>query len=146
MMKVRFKNKKGITLIILIFTIVILTMIAGIVISNMDLGIDIRNYNYMCADIELLESKVITYYNQNNSLPITGQPFNAKSVLQDEATSRDNNNYYKIDLSLLNNITLNYGGGTAENQDIYIINEDSFEIYYLNGAKYEDTVYHKPIN
>ena len=67
----------------------------------MDTGKDIRNYNYMCADIELLKNKVLAYYNENGSAPITGTAFNAKSTIGSQASSRDNDNYYAIDLNKL---------------------------------------------
>lgn len=144
------KKQNGITLIVLMITIVVLLILASVTIRNIDTGTDIRNYNYMCADIELLKSKIINYYNEkaqipNNKkaqLPIIGTAFNAKTKLEGQASSRDNDNYYQIDITKLYNITLNYGGGTLENEDIYIINEQSFEIYYLKGAKYENTTYH----
>ena len=66
------KNERGITLIMLILTIIIMALLLGIVVSNIDIGGDIRNYNYMKADIELLETKIMTYYNKNGSLPTTG--------------------------------------------------------------------------
>lgn len=137
------KNQKGITLVVLITTIVVIALLAGVAISNIDIGTDIRNYNYMKADIELLEAKVMTYYNKNGSLPIIpGAISGASSMLNGQASTRDNNVYYQIDISKLYNVTLNYGGGTLSNKDIYIINEQSHEVYYLKGATYEGTLYH----
>ncbi len=139
------KNQKGITLIILIITIIIMSILVTLVINNIDIGEDIRNYNYMCADIELLESKIMTYYNNYNEIPIDeniGQIANAKSMLAGQADTRDNDVYYKVDISKLYNITLNYGGGTLDNKDIYIINEKTHEVYYLKGAVLEGTTYH----
>ena len=137
------KNQKGITLVVLIITVVVLSILLGVTITNGDIGTDVRNYNYMRADIELLESKIMVYYNENGSLPTTGtQITNAGTILGTQASSRDNANYYQIDISKLYNITLNYGGGTVENQDIYVVNEQSHEVYYLKGATFEGTLYH----
>ena len=108
----------------------------------MDTGKDIRNYNYMCADIELLKNKVLAYYNENGSAPVTGTAFNAKSTIGSQASSRDNDNYYVIDLAKLYNVTLNYGGGTIGNGDVYIVNEQSLEVYYLKGVDYEGITYY----
>lgn len=139
------KNQNGVTLIMLMITIIILALLAGVAIRNIDIGADIRNYNYMCADIELLESKIMTYYNEYGEIPIkedTGVISNAKSMLGGQASSRDNDTYYQVDVQKLNNITLNFGGGTLANKDIYIINEQSHRVYYLKGATYEETLYH----
>ena len=142
MKKKMLKNQKGISLLVLMITIVILAILAGMAVTHIDTGKDIKEYNYMCADIELLESKIMTYYNKYNDIPITGTVFNAKSTLGDQASSRDNDNYYQINIGDIYNITLNYGGGTRENEDIYIINEQSHEVYYLKGVKLEGVRYY----
>lgn len=135
------KNQKGVTLISLMLVIILMTVLLGIAVANIDIGQDIRNYNFMCADIELLEAKIMTYYNNNGTLPITGEVI-VNPELHNQASSRDNENYYKIDVkNLLYNVTLNYGGGLT-NDDIYIINEQSHEVYYLKGATYEGILYH----
>jgi len=143
MTKRLLKNQKGITLISLIITIIIMAILAGAVVTNIDIGTDIRNYNYMCADIELLEAKIRTYYNEHGSLPTTGNVISNPN-LNGQASTKDNGNYYAIDIrNALYNITLNYGAGTIANKDIYIVNEQSHEVYYLKGAYFENTLYHK---
>lgn len=142
-MKKFLKSQRGVTLIILVITIIIIAILTGAAIRKMDTGKDIRNYNYMCADIELLKNKVLAYYNENGSAPTKGTAFNAKTILGEQASNKDNDNYYQIDINSLVNVTLNYGGGTIENGDIYIMNEQSHEVYYLKGAKYENALYHK---
>lgn len=143
------KNEKGITLIVLIITIIVLAILIGVAVKNINIGTDIKQYNYMCADIELIESKIMTYYNNKGKLPTKGEAFNAKAVLGTQASSRDNDNYYQVDLRKLTNITLNYGGGNIEdinnlqgNEDVYIINEQSHKVYYLKGIKFEGTIYY----
>ena len=141
-MKKRLKNQRGVTLIILVITIMIIAILTGVIVGRIDTGVDVKNYNYMCADIELLKNKVMIYYNENEEIPIKGNAFNAKTTLGSQASSRDNDNYYAIDLNKLYNITLNYGGGTTSNGDIYIVNEQSLEVYYLNGVKFEGITYY----
>ena len=141
-MKKFLKSQRGVTLIILVITIIIIAILTGAAIRKMDTGKDIRNYNYMCADIELLKNKVLAYYNENGIATITRTSFNEKSTIGSQASARDNDNYYAIDLNKLYNITLNYGGGTASNGDIYIVNEQSLEVYYLNGVDFEGITYY----
>lgn len=140
-MKKFLKSQRGVTLTILVITIIVIAILTGAAIRKMDTGKDIRNYNYMCADIELLKNKVLAYYNENGSAPTKGTAFNAKTTLGTQASSRDNDNYYEIDLDKLYNVTLNYGGGTRESGDIYIINEKTHIIYYLKGVMLEKTRY-----
>ena len=143
MKKNKTKNEKGITLVVLIITIILLAILSVVTIRNVDIGSDIRDYNYMCADIELLNSKIMAYYNEKGTIPTKGAAFNAKTILGEQASNKDNDNYYQIDINSLVNVTLNYGGGTIENGDIYIMNEQSHEVYYLKVAKYENALYHK---
>ncbi len=145
MKKNKLKSQAGITLTTLMITIVVLSILVAIVVRHVDTGTDLRNYNYMKADIDLLYSKIMTYYNENNSIPTTGDAFNAKTTLGGQASSRDNDNYYQIDLSQLYNITLNFGGGTLQNGDIYIVNEQSHEVYYLKGVVVDNEKYYQPV-
>lgn len=144
-MKNTLKNSKGVTLVILLLTILIIAILTGIAISHVDTGKDIRDYNYMCADIELLEGKVQVYYSKNGTIPIVGTTPIANIDLGGQASSKDNANYYKIDLSKLYNVSLNYGGGTIEDKNIYVINEQSHNIYYLKGTEFENTIYYRKI-
>ena len=145
MKKNKLKSQAGITLTTLMITIVVLSILVAIVVRHVDTGTDLRNYNYMKADIDLLYSKIMTYYNENNSIPTTGDAFNAKTTLGGQASSRDNDNYYQIDLSQLYNITLNFGGGTLQNGDIYIVNEQSHEVYYFKGVVVDNEKYYQPV-
>ena len=61
LMKKFLKSQRGVTLIILVITIIIIAILTGASIRKMDTGKDIRNYNYMCADIELLKNKVCIF-------------------------------------------------------------------------------------
>lgn len=139
-----YKNQNGITIVILLVTIAVIAILVGVTVTHLDTGTDIRNYNYMVADVQLLRDKILIYYNNTGTIPITGNAFNAGETLGTQASNRDNNDYYLIDLNQLNNITLNYGGGTLENGDVYIINERSHEVYYLKGVVYEGETYYKP--
>jgi len=146
MKKLNLKNQKGITIVVLIITLIVLGILAGVAITNVDIGTDVRNYNYMCADIELIENKLKVYYGKYDKLPIKGEVITeAKETLGGQATSRDNDNYYEIDLNELHGMTLNFGGGTNENKDIYIVNEQSLEVYYLKGVVYEGNTYYKKV-
>lgn len=143
-MKKIIKNQKGITMVTLLVTIIIIAILAGVTFSNIDIGTDIKDYNYMCADIELLQTKIQNYYNENGTIPISDEVTNAGTTLGEQATSRDEGGkYYKININKLYNITLNFGGGTVENGDIYIINDKSHEIYYLKGTLLENTRYYR---
>ena len=99
MIKERINSNKGITIISLVMTIVLLLILTGASIYS----INVSNngsyyYNKMVADINLLNDKVLVYYNKYNEIPKT-----SRTIVINGTT------YWEIDLSKLDNITLNYG-------------------------------------
>ena len=145
MRKIILKGEKGLSLIVLMITLILMAILIGVVIKRVDIGTDIRNYNLMCADIELLETKVSEYYAKNGALPGTGSALTISNAddLHGQASSRDIGIYRRIDISKLSNVSLNYGGGTTANKDIYIMDWGSREIYYLKGTELDGQIYHR---
>ncbi len=75
-----------------------------------------------------------------------GEPYtkdDIKGYINNLAMS-DGDIYYVIDLSLLDNLTLNYGKDYQIDGalDAYVINEDSHVIYHLKGIEYKGELYH----
>ncbi len=158
---INLKKNKGVTLMALTITIIVLLIVAGITINNSKSQLAIKNVNNVYADIESIGTKVSDYYLKNNSLPILENAyFNSKQELASFCTSNDedismiNANdsgaYYVIDLSKLDNLTLTYGldykkwtsSSTSQDlQDIYIINQVTHQIYYPKGIKYNGEKY-----
>ena len=119
---VTIKTKKGITIISLVLTIIIISILATVAIYSNKSSKSIAPYNKMLADITVLEDKILVYYNKNHEIPITGNEI----LIEGES-------YYKIDLTKLDNLTLNYGIG-EENDDYYLVN-NNLEVYYLEGIE-----------
>ncbi len=127
---VHIKKQKGITLISLIMTVIILLILSTVTISSITTSNNIAPYNNMIADITLLEDKILVYYNKYGELP-----------KKDYETEIEGITYYEIDLSKLDNITLHYGTLENGNEDIYLVN-DSLNVYYLKGIERSDTIHH----
>lgn len=143
----KLKNNKGITMIALAITILIIVIITTTLIYNSYKGMGIRTLNNMQNDIELLENKVATYYVKNGKLPILNITYTDIDKIKN-LDNNDNDKYYVIDLSLLPNLTLNYGKGynniknNVASEDVYIINEQSHNIYYTAGINYDGIIYY----
>ena len=156
------KNNKGVTLIILIVMIIVLLILTSITISNFKSELSIKNVNSLYADIESISTKISTYYLENNSIPIyednpyfnnsdeCKQFFMAKGENGDVINPNDEGQYYVIDLSKLENLTLNYGkeyknwnseSSSLNIQDVYIINKVTHQIYYPKGIKLREENY-----
>jgi hypothetical protein len=115
---------------------------------------------------------VSDYYLTNNDLPNNDLPVYEMTYTKNDLTkvnsgiencinSNDNDTYYVIDLSKLDNLTLNYGRNylvwdnatsmdkielvdkenNIDNSDVYVINEKTHRIYYVRGIAYKNTWY-----
>lgn len=140
---IKIKSEKGITLVTLVITIVILLIISGTAIYNMNSSNGAAKHNNLIADLRLLNDKVLVYYNKYGEIPITN-----KSI---KIPDKNNEQYYELDLSKLEEVTLNYGieYGKVDNleltSDIYVINS-KLNIYYLKGVARGNTIYHEIAN
>lgn len=149
------KNEKGITLIVLLITVIIMILISGTVITiSMD-RFKINDTRKLINDLELLQEKVSNYYLQYESLPILrntdGTAKQYTKALNFKTDSGDNGVYYIIDLLALDNISLNYGKegfkDPNNSNDLYIINEKTHTIYYVRGIEFgEDAKYSIRVN
>ena len=168
------KNQKGISLISLSIAVIVILAIAGTVLYNVRTNLGIQKVKSMQADIENLMGKVTNYYLQYGELPVLnvysgGEKQNTlisknSEVISDlvsDASSvnyLDIGDYYVIDLSAMENITLTYGQdyetlkslsadkirtlNDGELTDVYIINSVSHNIFYVAGIKYEGKTYY----
>lgn len=128
----KLKSNKGITMITLIVTIIVILILTSVTISSSFAGLDYRKYKLMCADVEMLEDEILFFYRQYGELPIGDEAIGLPSEI-------DNGHiFYEINMNKLSNITLNYG----ESNDIFIVDSETFEVYYKNGIEYQDVIYY----
>lgn len=131
------RTQKGITIVSLIITVIILLILSATVAYNINYSNKAVGYNNMIADIKLLEDKILVYYNKYGEVPKTSR-----------AIDIDNMEYYEIDLSKLDNITLMYGkdynksGKLQDTPDVYLVN-NSLEVYYLRGMELSGKIHHQ---
>lgn len=140
-----FKNNKGVTLVALSISIIIIGIILTVIVFSSKNSIVMRDLNNMYADIKILEDKISIYYLDYNELPIGGRLPNSQVNKMLNDISKNPNNYkngslkkfYEIDTSKLLNINLN----NQENGK-YAINEQSHAIYYIAGVEVDDVTYY----
>lgn len=151
------KRQKGISLIALTTTILVLAIVTSIVVYNAKDVVEIREYKKLESDIEVLDNKVSMYYLNNEKMPVLEKdsvPVIYKGDVKylEQKQENDNDNYYILNLRLIDGITLNFGGGffnindEIDNYnditDIYIINEISHRIYYVDGIEVDSKKYY----
>ena len=160
MMKEMVKNKKGITLVSLAIAVTVIMIITGVVLYNLRSNLKIEKLKKMQNDIENLSDKVETYYMQYGDIPAVKEyEYTNYNQIQSAgviSSAVDTGKFYIIKLDLLENLTLNYGKDyekikngevTTEEQvneltDIYIINADSHNIFYVEGISIDGEVYY----
>ena len=155
------KNKKGITMISLVITIIVLLILTSITIYNGLGQLGIKRVNNLYADIDSLSTKVAEYYIKNEKIPINNEPYvenkdELKAILISNGATEtanlinvnDEGAYYVLDLSKLDNLTLNYGddyktwnSSEPKSQNVYIINTVTHQIYFPHGVKSGDEYY-----
>lgn len=161
------KNEKGITLMVLTITIIVLLIITGITINTSKSQLSIKRLNNLYADLDTISTKVSDYYLKNNSLPVFSNTYlNSSTELgsllvanggeESAINSNDDGPYYVLNLSKLDNLTLNYGEQYKEwsdtstfqtYQDLYIINGVTHQIYYPKGITYDgETCFTRNVN
>ena len=137
------KNQNGITFMILVVTILIMSLIFGAISYNSISGYRLNVYQLMCTDIELLDEKIALYYLEHDKqLPITDEYIKIDELIENYGEGNVNYNpnnsdsgmLFKIDLSKLDNLTL-------QNSNYYI-DEQSHTIYTSSGKKMGDTLYY----
>lgn len=148
-MQTYLKRNKGITLITLTTTIVVMLIISISITINIKPYIQRKNKTNLETDILKLKETISYYYSKNKSLPIINKYININNL---EKNINDNENYYVIDLSEIEEQDLNYGKDyykinnkdekISELLDIYIINEQSHTIYYPKGIEYDSQIYY----
>ena len=158
----KMKNDRGITLIILVITVIVLLILTSVNINTAKNQIGLKEANNLYSDLDILTTKVTDYYLRKKELPVLSNLYLSDNNLLEFLNNvfvnikwinvNDGDKYYVIDLAKLDNLTLHYGkdyykwtaNSTANNDilhpednndDIYIINEKTHQIYYPKGVR-----------
>ena len=139
------KKNKGITLISLSIAVIILLIITGMILYSAKDSIDIKNLTNMQNDIANLRDKVSLYYLKYGNIPVKTEYEDISNLQNGNILGvNDTGKFYIIELEKLEGLTLNYGEDyeiyktngytySPDLTDIYIINEDSHNIFYVEG-------------
>ena len=137
------KNNRGITVISLSIAVIIILIVTGMLVYSAKDSIYVKNLTNMQNDISNLRDKISLYYSQYGALPASTE---FKSIPAGMPRGlNDTGRFLIIDLQALDGLTLNYGKDyekyknnrdidQSELIDIYIINENSHNIFYVQGV------------
>ena len=146
------KTKNGVTLVVLIATIVIAIILVSV--SVVAVGNSIKNANLLSFKQELNEiyQEVIRYYTLSGEFPslddekilyseISSMSSNSEKIEAEFTINNDTNSYFvKIDLSKLN-FDRTVRGTARTSKDVFIVAYPTFNIYYLDGYKEGSDIY-----
>ena len=148
MMKYKIKKENGVTMLALVITVVILVILTNILIYNAQDNIYIKSLTNLYNDIDMLREKVSAYYNEYGKIPAEIKYTNTSHLSDVLGANDKEDEFYIIDLEAMQGITLNYGKdyenvkNDKENADsytdIYIINENSHNVFYVKGIKVKE--------
>ncbi len=138
--------KKGVSMM----TVLIAVSVMMILISSVSVigssAISSANFEEYKSKVERVADEINIYINENGTLPITNQSVSINSLGEDflEAAKEKNdlsNKFYVVDVSKLNDYRIDNGKGNLNNKDVFLIAENSNNVYYLKGFKYKGKVY-----
>ena len=139
--------KRGITVSILVITIVIMFSLvtAATVIGTR--SIQTASYEEFLSKIVRVSNDVNEYVIDNEKLPTTSEII-AKEGLPDALKAELNknndatNNLFVIDMTKLRTESVNIGKGTVADMDVFVVAENTNNVYYLKGIEYRGTMYY----
>ena len=139
--------KRGITVSILVITIVIMFSLVTTATVIGTRSIQTASYEEFLSKVVRVSNDVNKYVLDNGKLPTTSEII-AKEGLTDrlkEELNKNNdslNNLFVIDLAKLRTESVNIGKGTVADMDVFIVAENTNNVYYLKGIEYRGTMYY----
>lgn len=146
-------RKRGMSLIVLTITLIVMSVLAGAIIMSLNNSTDEAKLTGFATELkEILEASQ-TYYLQHDEFPVeTGITYTKTDLLGISTNSQELENefslnhdssttYYKLDLSKISNSGSLYGNNKKTN-DFYVMSEDGNFVYYPLGVKVNDEIYY----
>ncbi|MDD2376415.1 MAG: hypothetical protein PHD15_03725 [Clostridia bacterium] len=135
-------NKSGVTLLVVITaTIVMMIIITSASVIGAG-SIAAANFEEYKTSLSRVQDNINIYYLENERLPIINQIVSASSLGTDFYNNiienlDENNKLYVVDVTLFENDTIKKGTGSVANKDVFLVAENTHNVYYLKGLKYK---------
>ena len=117
--------------------LIVIFIVFGVLYNFIKKGIDLSKLNNLYKDISILDERISIYYLNNGDIPIKGEEIEFYNSIN----PNDNEQFYELNLEMLENLSLNYGNRELGEDDFYIINKQSHTIYYKKGVSYNGLHY-----
>lgn len=138
--------KKGLSLSTVVIAISIMLILVSSVSVIGSSAITSANFEEYKSSIDRVADEVNIYVTDNGTLPVTNEIIAINSLGQDFLNQvKENgdlaNKFYLVDISKLNDYNIKKGRGNVENKDVFLVTENTNNVYYLKGFKYRGKVY-----
>lgn len=140
--------KKGVTLSILVIAVTIMFMLISSATVVGTKALNSASYEEFKSQISRVLDKSNKYIIEEKELPISSYEVVSKGDISYEfATEISNNgdamnNLYIVDINKLKLSGLALGNGTVDDKEVFLIAEDTNNIYYYKGFKYKNEWHH----
>ena len=148
------KTKKGISLVVLIITIIVMVLLAGIAIAGTTNVIEEADKSDFVVELSTIKDRIKERYLLTGSLVVkSGQQYTAqeivamqtieenKSSLINEITKNNDltNTFYVVDLSQLE-VETSKRGIESDELDVFVVASNTLNVYYLRGFEYKQEI------
>lgn len=144
-MIININEKKGITLISMVLTVIVLLIIVGTISYSSRSSFETKKLEDLYSDIDTLYDAVSIYYIKNKTLPvyysnktITGEKVEYQPIAFSETD--DKYTYYIIDVTKLNNIVLNNKNNVPTKKQTDVITGEEKIISLFDSGTYSETI------
>ena len=151
------RKKNGISLLYLILIIILMLILAGTVLVNMDVSSDNTRLSTFANNITQIQEAVRAEYLLDGTIPQKSdtnvlskddviamvyeenrEAFREELLLNNESAHVE---FVEIDLGKLGVTKEKYGFGEKGTDDVYVVTTDTLRVYYLYGTSYKDERY-----
>ena len=139
--------KKGITVSILVVTVVLMfILVTTATVIGMQ-SIQTVLYEEFVSKLVRVSNDVNKYVIANNSLPTTNEIIAkeglSSGLISELSKNNDSlNSLLVIDMSKLRTESVNIGKGSLEDMDVFVVAENTNNVYYLKGIEYKGDNYY----
>lgn len=131
------RSQRGVTMTALVVTLVIMIILTTMLIYVKINNGEVTKEKMIEVDVKQVQDSVNNYYMKNYAVPVIYENGEKKvldineviTILGDKRYSEDEDIYYLLDITLLNNITLS----SRTQNGKFIINEITYTVYYVGN-------------
>ena len=156
----KIKSKRGISLVALLITILVMAILSAVVVLSAKNSVDNTNVTDFMNDLQKIQDAAQNYYMENGVYPFSENlelsqvqvleqvgadkraELREEMELNNDYSEDGTESYYIIDLSKIDVTQTKRGVKKSGNaNDVYIIAKSSGNVYYLDGLETKDNTY-----